>query len=193
MGHGRVDVDVDGGNVRVTLSPPSAIPGLADRLAVTSSAWARPPGTSDAARPPVVLATATPSSSGGAAAAASLAVVWALRDGPRGGALWSTLRARERRGPTLLASEPARALERELNAGLAGAASAGDRSDAGRAAARGRICWLSLDADDEPDEALERLSRCVAAALAAGLVVAHARRDCGTARSRAPRSGPPRP
>ncbi len=37
-----VGVSVEGGRVTVTLSPPSPLPMLADRLAVTSSAAARP-------------------------------------------------------------------------------------------------------------------------------------------------------
>jgi hypothetical protein len=37
-----VAVSVDGGRISVRLRPPSPLPGLADRLAVTSSAQARP-------------------------------------------------------------------------------------------------------------------------------------------------------
>jgi hypothetical protein len=37
-----VDISVEGGRVTVRLRPPSPIPALADRLAVTSSAAARP-------------------------------------------------------------------------------------------------------------------------------------------------------
>jgi hypothetical protein len=37
-----VDVTVRGGEVSVRLRPPSPLPALADRLAVTSSAFARP-------------------------------------------------------------------------------------------------------------------------------------------------------
>ncbi len=37
-----VEVTVRGGRVRVRLRPPSPLPGLADRLAVSSSAAARP-------------------------------------------------------------------------------------------------------------------------------------------------------
>jgi hypothetical protein len=40
----RVRVAADGGEVRVRLLPPSPLPGLAERLAVTSRAWARPAG-----------------------------------------------------------------------------------------------------------------------------------------------------
>jgi len=39
---GEVEVAVEGGKVTVTLPPPSLVGGLADRLAVTSSAAARP-------------------------------------------------------------------------------------------------------------------------------------------------------
>jgi len=41
-----VDVAVRGGRVTVRLRPPSPLPALADRLAVTSSAAARPKGPS---------------------------------------------------------------------------------------------------------------------------------------------------
>src|SRR3954451_11674808 len=40
---GRVDVATDRGNVRVTVTPPAVVPGLAGRLTVSSSAWARRP------------------------------------------------------------------------------------------------------------------------------------------------------
>jgi pilus assembly protein CpaE len=40
----RVRVSAAGGGVRVRLLPPSPLPGLAERLAVTSRAWARPAG-----------------------------------------------------------------------------------------------------------------------------------------------------
>lgn len=39
----RLDIEIDGGNVRVTVTPPAAVPGLAGALAVSSSAWARRP------------------------------------------------------------------------------------------------------------------------------------------------------
>jgi hypothetical protein len=39
---GGFDVSVEGGRVTVRLRPPSPLPALADRLAVTSSAQARP-------------------------------------------------------------------------------------------------------------------------------------------------------
>jgi hypothetical protein len=39
---GEVDVSVGGGRVTVRLSPPSPLPQIADRLAVTSTAAARP-------------------------------------------------------------------------------------------------------------------------------------------------------
>lgn len=41
----RVDVEVDGGRVAVALRPPALVPGLADRLEVSSTAWSRPAGT----------------------------------------------------------------------------------------------------------------------------------------------------
>jgi hypothetical protein len=40
----RIDVDVRGGEVRVRLRPPSPLADVADRLAVSSSAWVRRPG-----------------------------------------------------------------------------------------------------------------------------------------------------
>jgi hypothetical protein len=39
---GDAEVSVHGGEVTVRLSPPSPVPAIADRLAVTSSAFARP-------------------------------------------------------------------------------------------------------------------------------------------------------
>ena len=39
----RVSVLVERGNVKVTVEPPSTVPGLAGLLAVTSSAWAQLP------------------------------------------------------------------------------------------------------------------------------------------------------
>jgi len=41
---GRVEVVVDGGRVAVELDPPALLPGLAGRLGVSSSAYARPDG-----------------------------------------------------------------------------------------------------------------------------------------------------
>ena len=39
----RVRVEAAGGGVTVELPPPSPLPGLAERLAVSSRAWVRPP------------------------------------------------------------------------------------------------------------------------------------------------------
>lgn len=39
----RIDVEVDGGRLTVTLVPPSAIGAVGRALEVSSSAWARPP------------------------------------------------------------------------------------------------------------------------------------------------------
>ncbi len=39
---GRVDVEVSGGRVAIELDPPALVPGLGDRLDVSSDAWARP-------------------------------------------------------------------------------------------------------------------------------------------------------
>jgi len=41
---GRVEVSVHGGRVAVELRPPSPLPGLDERLEVSSVAWASPPG-----------------------------------------------------------------------------------------------------------------------------------------------------
>lgn len=38
----RVEVEADGGEVTVALDPPALLPGLAERLGVTSTAYARP-------------------------------------------------------------------------------------------------------------------------------------------------------
>jgi hypothetical protein len=40
----RVEVDERGGRVTVELRPPAPLAAVAERLAVSSSAWARPPG-----------------------------------------------------------------------------------------------------------------------------------------------------
>jgi hypothetical protein len=40
----RVDVRVRGGRVEVALRPPTPLPGLSERLEVSSGAWAREPG-----------------------------------------------------------------------------------------------------------------------------------------------------
>ena len=40
----RVNVESDGGRVTVELRPPAPLAALADRLAVSSTAWARRPG-----------------------------------------------------------------------------------------------------------------------------------------------------
>lgn len=41
----RVAVEVDGGRVSVSLRPPAPVGALADVLTVSSTAWARPPGS----------------------------------------------------------------------------------------------------------------------------------------------------
>lgn len=42
---GRVAVRVEGGQVSVRVRPPSAVPGLGDRLALESAAWVRRPAS----------------------------------------------------------------------------------------------------------------------------------------------------
>jgi hypothetical protein len=80
----------------------------------------------------IVLATELVAAGGGLAAAAALAV--ALTGGEGGAALLVEVGGERARGPTMLASRAARELEERLaKAGL-------------RGAARGRLCWLRLDA-----------------------------------------------
>ncbi|HSI81881.1 MAG TPA: hypothetical protein VK919_14655 [Solirubrobacterales bacterium] len=81
--------------------------------------------------PALVIATALPGAGGGAASAAALAVAAASLDRfrGRGGVLVVELGGDRRRGPTMLASAPARRLEDAL------------RAEDLAAAARGAICW----------------------------------------------------
>ena len=41
----RVELEVDGGRLRVSLRPPSAVAAVGRVLEVSSTAWVRPPGT----------------------------------------------------------------------------------------------------------------------------------------------------
>lgn len=85
---------------------------------------------------PLVIAAELPGVSGGLAAAAAVAVMLAASDSTSRGVLMIETQAERRRGPTMLASEAARRLERSvLDAGLG-------------AAARGRLCWVSVIEDD---------------------------------------------
>ncbi len=156
----RVGVEVDGGRLTVRLRPPSPLGTLERRLEVSSSAWVRRPGgeRDERAR---VLATDLGEASGGLAVAAAVGVAVAVEQDPgkASGVLLAELGAERGRGPTMLASAPARELEERLReAGLE------------RVAARGRLCWLGLPATEE---ALEDLPRALAAAPAASLAIVH--------------------
>jgi hypothetical protein len=102
-------------------------------------------------RAPVVMAGELPGAAGGLAAAAAVAVALARReegdaaDGP-GAALLVELGAARGRGPTMLAAEGARELERAL------------RAAGFEAAARGRLAWVTVD--DSPGWA-ERVGECL--------------------------------
>jgi hypothetical protein len=88
--------------------------------------------------PPVVLATELHEGSGGLAVCAAVAVeISGWSSAERGGALLVEVAALRARRPTLLASPAARELEDGLR-------------EAGfdQVAARGRLCWLSLNGED---------------------------------------------
>jgi hypothetical protein len=104
-----------------------------------------------------VIAAELPGAGGGVASAASVAVMAAATAGAEHGVLMIETAVERRRGPTMLASDAARRLERSLG-------------DAGiRAAARGRLCWVSLPGDDP----LPAVGAVVAAAGGSGAAVAH--------------------
>jgi hypothetical protein len=106
---------------------------------------------------PLIIAVELPGAGGGLAAAAAVAVALAASSPDPRGVLMIETWAERRRGPTMLASVAARSLERSLmQAGL-------------RAAARGRLCWVSV-ADDGP---LEGVAAAVSAAPEARAAVAH--------------------
>jgi hypothetical protein len=92
-----------------------------------------------------VIATELGDAKGGLAISAAVAVILASRAGGACGALLADLGPERHRGPTLLASTPARELEQSLG-----------RSGFERVAARGRLCWLGLP---PTDEALSDLAR----------------------------------
>jgi hypothetical protein len=116
--------------------------------------------------PLLVLATAVGGAGGGAALAAAVGVAAAGESDPDSAAVlladldWTP----GARGPTLLASAPARDLEDAVR----------DLGDFGSAAARGHFCQVSLAGSD----GLERLAALLDAPLPASLVIAHvAQRD----------------
>ena len=102
----------------------------------------------------LLLATDVGEAKGGLAVAAAIAVALAVEEpGRASGVLLAELGGERGRGPTMLASAPARELEEGLR-------------EAGfeRVAARGRLCWLGLPATVE---ALGELPRVLAAVPAA--------------------------
>lgn len=95
------------------------------------------------AAPAPVLASALGTASGGLAVSAAVAIALA-RHTPQSGILMAEVGGARARSPTLLASESARELEDELRAaGLE------------RAVARGRLCWLCLEAAEASAEELQ--------------------------------------
>jgi hypothetical protein len=109
----------------------------------------------------LVLATDLGEARGGLAVAAAVGVAAAVEEEPgkASGVLLAELGAERGRGPTMLASAPARELEARLReAGLE------------RVAARGRLCWLGLPATEE---ALGDLPRVLEAVPAAALAIVH--------------------
>ncbi|MEK6327992.1 MAG: D-alanyl-D-alanine carboxypeptidase family protein [Actinomycetota bacterium] len=116
----------------------------------------------------LMLATDLGEARGGLAVAAAVGVVVAAGEpsGAASGVLLAELGVERGRGPTMLASAPARELEEELReAGF-------ERSDPrfARVAARGRLCWLGLPATEE---ALGDMSRVLEAMSAARLAIVH--------------------
>ena len=192
-----VEVSVRGGEVTVRLVPPSPFPALADRLAVTSSAFAREAGAMSEA---VILVTAVGAASGSKAAAAALACAGSEPDRP---GLLIDLGGRPPR-PTLVASAGARELEERLAVHLPQL----------RAASRGQTCHLAVPGEPEAFESVRaalplvrdsvavihlppaRLQEALADA-GIRLTGAMLRADLGRGpcphRARGPRSGRPRP
>jgi Transglycosylase SLT domain/D-alanyl-D-alanine carboxypeptidase len=112
-------------------------------------------------RASLVLATDLGEARGGLAVAAAVGVAAAVEEEPgkASGVLLAELGAERGRGPTMLASAPARELEARLReAGLE------------QVAARGRLCWLGLPANEE---ALGELPRVLEAVPAAALAIVH--------------------
>lgn len=106
---------------------------------------------------PLIIAAELPGAGGGLAAAASVAVTLAASSADPRGVLMIETRAARRRGPTMLASDAARKLEQAL-------------AEAGvRAAARGRLCWVSV-ADADP---LHGVAATLSAGLEARAAIAH--------------------
>ena len=112
-------------------------------------------------RPGVILATSVGGSGGGAALAAAVGVAAASESrSPTAVLLIDLDRSPRSRGPTMLASSPARELEDAVRA---------LHPDFESAAARGHLCQLALGGDD----ALDRVAELLAARPAASLVIVH--------------------
>jgi soluble lytic murein transglycosylase-like protein len=108
----------------------------------------------------LILATELGEAKGGLAVAAAVGVTLALREpGTSRGVLLAELGAQRDRGPTMLASAPAR----ELEAGLV-------EAGVGRVAARGRLCWMGLPPSEE---ALEGLPAVLEALPAGSTAIVH--------------------
>jgi len=109
--------------------------------------------------PPLILSSELAGAGGGLATAAAVAVELAKPDdrrGEDGAVLLAELAGERGRGPTMLAAESAREVERHLR-------------DAGLdAAARGRLAWLCLDRDEWLDRL--RLGLEVAGSLRAAVI-----------------------
>jgi hypothetical protein len=117
---------------------------------------ARPRGSAAVPRP--VLATELGSAPGGLAVSAAVATALGSRSPGQPGSVMAEIGGARSRSPTLLASEAARELEDELRA-----------AGLDRAAARGRLCWLCLEAGEGSTEELER----AVATASPRLVLAH--------------------
>jgi hypothetical protein len=117
----------------------------------------RPAVAATPASPPV-LATDLGSAAGGLAVSAAVAIALASRSGAERGIVMAEVGGASSRSPTLLASESARDLEDALRA-------AGFE----RVAARGRLCWLCLQAGEDLAQELERAM----AAASPPLMLAH--------------------
>jgi hypothetical protein len=110
------------------------------------------------APPAPVLASTLGSASGGLALSAAVAIALARQSGPGSGIVMAEVGGAPRRPPTLLASASARKLEDELRAaGLE------------HVAARGRLCWLCLEAGEDSARELDR----AVAAASSRLLLAH--------------------
>jgi hypothetical protein len=106
---------------------------------------------------PLVIAAELPGAGGGLAAAASVAVTLAASSIESRGVLMIETLAERRRGPTMLASDAARRLERSLGA------------EGIPAAARGRLCWVSVNGG----KPLDGVAAAVSAAPEARAAVVH--------------------